>query len=451
MKYDLIVVGGGPAGYVSAIRASQYGLKVCLIERNKLGGTCLNVGCIPTKFLLKEGKKYRDVKNYLVNNNQDIVIPNQEKIYSRCSEVVNKNIMGINSLLKSYDIEVVNDTASIKDGNVTLSTGEILTTKNIIIATGSKVKLPNIPGINEARILTSDEVLKQPVTGDSLAIIGGGIIGVELANYFVNLGKEVTIYEASPNLIPFAPKDLRNNLSSYLKSIGVKIVCNAFVEKLKNIESGICLTLKEEDHNFNEVIVCTGRRGSIIEGLQANERDFLVIDENYKVKDNIYAVGDVNGKSMLAHSASSQGLNVVEHLVGGADIKDLNLIPSCIYTDIEVSYVGVSEEELTLKQQEYKISKFMMGGNSIHTINSTNRGYIKVIIVEDKVIGAELFCLNASELISFFTLMIGKELNISEVSKLIYPHPSLSEGILEVLESSHNKAIHVAKSFSKKY
>ncbi len=444
MIKSIIIIGGGPAGYVAAIRASQLKLDVTLIEEGNLGGTCLNVGCIPTKYLLRAANEYKtfltQAKHYQVET-KDF---DGEWIYNGVNELIERQTKGIKALLRANGINHLTGRASLVGCGVKLrGSDEILTADKIVVATGSKASLPSVFQCDDKRILTSDDVLRRPVEGKRVAIIGGGVIGVELANYLININKEVVIYEYAPSIISFAGKDLSMNLQSYLKTLGIKVVTNVEVQKIDINDSFLEVCTNNGGEAFDNVIVAIGRKGNIPDGLVANERGFLSVDENYLVRDNIYAIGDVNGISMLAHSASAQGINLINSFMDIKENKDTTLIPSCIYTDIEVAYVGANEEALKAQGAEPKVVKYMMGGNSKVAIEEVNRGFIKLVLVDDIVVGAQLFCLKASEMISYFTTVINNKLSYKELKATIFPHPSLSEGINEALEEVTSEAIHV--------
>lgn len=444
MIYDVVIIGGGPGGYSCAIKAAQLGLNVGLVEKYKLGGTCLHVGCIPTKFLLKQASEFKLFKELSLQYGLLSSEFMADDCYLKCSKLIEKQMLGIGALIKANKIDYFADEAIIRGSEVLLKgSGELLYSKNIIVASGSKPFMPSIKGIDDERVLTSDLVLTTPVIGKSIGIIGGGVIGVELANYLINISKDVTIIEMANQLIPFAPADLRVNMQLYLRSLGIKLVTKCMVEEMVPAKFQLKVITSEGDYDFDQVIVCAGRVGNMVEGLDSGSTRFIKVDESFRVKDNLYAIGDVNGISMLAHSAAAQGINVACNIAKEKKQRSLVNIPNCIYTDIELAYVGLFEEQLFEKSISYKSVKYMMGGNSKASIEDVNRGFIKILVVDDLIVGAQLFCLKASELISYFTLAIDQGIAVKDLDKTIFPHPSLSEGITEAIASVNEQAIHV--------
>lgn len=454
MDYDIIIIGGGMGGYTAAIKAAHYGLKVALVEQNTIGGTCLNRGCIPTKALLYSSSKFNELRNAekygIIYDNLSFDIT---KAYDYKDNIVNKLINGLKMLIKSNKITCIEGKASFIDNNTIKIDNNTISGENIIIATGSVPSLFPIQGIEYA--LTSDDVLKGPINGDTIAIIGGGVIGAEFASIFSDIGKKVYIIEAMERLIPMMSKDLSSALNLSLKKKKVKILISSRLNRIEKTDDGYNIYYQNDKgpHNLeiDNVIICTGRKpytkGLNLEAIGLKtEKDFIIIDDNMRTNlNNIYAIGDVTGKIQLAHYASAQGITAVESILGRKHSVDLDLVPSCIYTNPEIATVGLTEEDCVGRNIE--IGKFMMGANGKTLITGQITGFVKIIIdtKTDKIIGAQLFMINATDIISELSIAISKGITRKEFEKVIHPHPTFSEAVYESLEDSKGEAIHMIR------
>lgn len=437
MKYDLGIIGGGPAGYTAAAKAVENGLSVVLFEKDKLGGTCLNRGCIPTKSLIHSSEEYHKLSKL-----EKLGVEVQgygydyQKILSRKTEVVDTLRDGISKLLKK--VEVVNEEAKIINPHQ-INDYEV---ENILICTGSLVAKAPIEGVEHG--ITSDEILEQnyPLY-NSLLIIGGGVIGVEIASVYLNLGKQVTILEMAEQLLPNMDKELATRLALSLKKQGANIVTKASVKKISKTYEVTYLDKNGEENTIkaDAVLVATGRKANIDglfeEGLLEVNRG-IVTDENYRTKiSNIFAIGDCrSGNIQLAHMAEAQAKNVVDIILGKEKSVDDSLIPSCVYTSPEIASVGLSETEAKEKGINVINKKVVTGANGKCLIQDSDGGYIKLVVDSDKqqIIGAQLFCPDATNLVGELAVVIQKKLTLQELRQVVHPHPTIVEMIWEASE-----------------
>lgn len=432
-NYDLVVIGGGPAGYTGAIRAAKYGMHVALVEKQDVGGTCLNRGCIPTKTLLHSGNLFAsreqwDEMGVIVSD----IFYDETKVYARKEKIVSSLRGGIEGLLNANKVDLLRGEASFKDKNTIIVNGEEITSNYFIIATGTTpIKLP-IPGGDT--LLTSDDVLSSPVSGEVIAIIGGGVIGIELAFYFSSICKNVTIIEGTDRILPMFSKEIAMQISAILKRSGVTIYTSAKVTQINN--GGVIFeTLNGHGAVSTDAIICAVGRKANITGLNLDKigvqySRFIDVDESFKTNvDNIYAVGDIAGGIQLAHYASSSAINAVNAICGKEERIDMAVVPSCLYTSPEVATVG------SLDFEGVKYGKVMLGANARSIIEGINRGYVKIAMDEEGIIrGAEIFGCYATELVSELTLAIKNKLKGEDVIHTIHPHPSVNEGIHSAAE-----------------
>ena len=461
----MVVIGGGPGGYVAAIRVAQLGGKVTLIEENALGGTCLNVGCIPTKALYKNAEVMMTLKNieeFGVANIGDYSI-NVDKIQERKQNVVDQLVGGIDKVLNAYGVEVLNGRGTIINKNLvkaTLKDGEEreILAKNIVIATGAKPTLPPIPGIDLEGVITSTELLNFKEIPKRLAIIGGGVIGVEFAGIFNALGSEVTIFEFAPSILIKLDKDISKRLTTSLKKDGIKINTSTGVEEVKENNGSLLVVAKDKkgqiEVEVDQVLVSVGRtpftEGLNLENLGINmDRKRINVNHDFETNvEGIYAIGDVNGGMMLAHEASHEGKSVAEKIMGAKVSEGHNLIPSCIFVSPEISTVGLTEEEAKEQGLDYKVSKFMFGANGKALAMGEPQGFVKVIATgeENTLIGVHIMGPHAADLIQEGALAIRKKLTADDIANTIHAHPTLGEAFLEAVMGLTNEAIHMVPS-----
>jgi dihydrolipoamide dehydrogenase len=463
MEKDIVIIGGGPGGYVAAIRAAQLGAKVCIIEKGELGGTCLNRGCIPTKALYRNAEILNTLKNI---NEFGIVVDgysiNVEQIQNRKDGIVKKLVSGVEQLLKANNVEVIFGTAYFKDMNtvfIALGNGSLreITCQNIIIATGSIPSIPNIPGITLPGVFTSENILEFKEVPNKLAIIGGGVIGMEFAGIFNALGAKVTVIEFLPSLLAQVDTDLTKRLSVSLKRKGIDINIDTKVISIKKSNEELIVTAEgkkgEVEFIADNVLVSVGRtpmtEGLNIDNLGINvSRRAIVVDENYETNiPGIYAIGDVNGISMLAHAASHQGKKVVERIMGYTSVHSLDVIPSCIFVFPEIACVGITENEAKEKGIEYKTSKFLFGANGKALALGEGEGMVKVLAsLDNTILGVHIMGPHASDLIQEGTMAINNNMKVENITSIIHAHPTLSEVFEEAVLGLTGEAIHMVPS-----
>ena len=447
--FDLIIVGAGPGGYTAALEAAGLKKSVLLIEKDRIGGTCLNRGCIPTKALLHSSKLYAEAKN----GEESGVYASDIKydLASMCfrSRDVQKQLRdGIENLLKRGKVTICKGKSNVLTEHTVSVNGEIYEGDNILIATGSVPSVPPIKGLDIPSVVTSDDLLSgDGIDCKSLAIIGGGVVGVEFAQIYHNLGAEVTVVEALPRLLNNLDREFGQSLSMSFKKRGINVFTNALVEKLEVSEDGKTNVIFADKNGTQElsagkVLVCTGRRPNTLNLFSAElevkmgmQRGYIPVTENGQTAvECIYAVGDVvMGGIQLAHAAGAQAKNAVAFMFGNPGKKDVSFIPSCIFTDPEIACVGLTAEQAKEKGIEAKTKKNLSTSNGKAIIEGAERGFVKLVYRSDDhiLLGAQMMCPHASEMIGGLTVMIRSKLTIEQVVRTVFPHPTVSEVIGE--------------------
>ena len=460
-KFDIIVIGAGPGGYVAAIKAAKLGFRTAIIEEGRVGGTCLNRGCIPTKAMLHASSLYREMKeSQRFGIFSSDVHFNYEKIMEYKTDTVDKLCQGVEQLLKSNKVTLIKGKATLeKDKSVSVNTGssiESYKAEKIILASGSKPALLPIPGIDSERVLTSDDLFNLSEPPKSLIIIGGGVIGLEFASIFSSLGSKVTILEALPNILGNIDKDITQNLKQILKKRGVDIHTSVQVQKIEkkgDMLSCIYLEKDKEIETEGQFLLCAAGRIPNTEGLFGEgvnlqmDRGRVITDEGFKTDmEGVYAIGDLIKGIQLAHLASAQGIALAEELGGHERSINLSIVPSCIYTEPEIAVVGMSETEAKDKGIPVETGKFVMTGNSKSIISKEERGFIKIIAHGEtkEILGAHMMCARATDMIGEFVTGIANKLTVPQALKGMRAHPTYNEGVGEALEEVFDSAIHVA-------
>jgi dihydrolipoamide dehydrogenase len=457
-KYDLGIIGGGPGGYVAAIRAAQLGLKVILFEKEKLGGTCLNRGCIPTKALLQSVKTWRELRKLsrlaitgvdLSEAKIDIV-----KLQQRKNRTVLRLTTGVAALLQAHGVKVVQGAAVMEERPDLIQVEEqTYQVGQVIIATGSKPRLLPLPGIDSARVITSDEALSLEKAPSSLLILGGGVIGVEFALIFRELGVEVTIVEMEERLLPNMDEEIAREMARVLKGNGIALYLGA---KAVEIKGDILFIEKEgeiKELKGEKILVAVGR-APCYEGINVaklgikTEKGAIITDKFLRTSTpQIYAVGDVNGKYMLAHKAFAEALVVIENILGQKQEMDYEVIPQCVYSFPEIASVGLTAKEAREKYEKVKVGKFPLAANGKAQLEGETRGFVKVIIAErsKKILGLHIFGTVATELIAEAVTAMKLGATGEDLVKCIYPHPTISEAVWEAYQATSHGAIHFRK------
>lgn len=462
VKADLLVIGGGPGGYVAALYAAKKGLNTVLVEREKLGGTCLNVGCIPTKALVKSSEVYKDtllgeefgfeIENIKVNMN---------KVIDRKDKIRENLVSGIDYLLSKNNVRVIKGDASFLDDKIIVAKrGKDeykIEAKNIIVATGSKISKINIKGIDLPFVLNSKSALDNKNLPKSITIIGGGVIGMEFAFIYSNFGVKVNVVEYMDRLLTMVDDDISEEIKNIAKLNGINIYTSSKVTKIEESENGDAIVFFEnegkEKYLISEnVLVAIGREpnmdGLNIEkaGIELNERGKGInVDNTLKTNvPGIYAVGDVNNKMQLAHVASHQGIIAVDNILSEDKEMKYDCVPNVIFTAPEIASVGLTERECIEKKINIKVSKFPFSANGKALTMGESRGFIKIIkdMDNNKIVGASLIGADASSLISTLTVIIKNNIKDKDIADTIFAHPTTGEVIHEAALGLSIGALH---------
>lgn len=451
--YDVVVIGGGPGGYLSALKAALLGGRVALVEENILGGTCLNRGCIPTKTYIKTAEILEEIDQLskrgvkvTVDKEQDI-----KKAIKYKNRVVKKLTAGVGGLLKSRDVDVFNLKASVKEEHkVILSDGKVLDTENIIIATGSKVRILPIKGIESNLIITSTEALDLETVPEELVIIGGGVIGCEFAEIFNSRGSKVTIVEMEDRVIPRMDKELSESLKYSLSKKGINVLTKKKVSEFKEEGNNILVCIEgEEPIKADLCLYAIGREANLsgIEDLDIKiDKGSIVVNSKMETSiPSIYAVGDVTGGVMLAHAAFKMGEVAASNALGVNKEVDLGALPSCVYTIPEVASVGITEEDAR-KKYNVKVGKFNFAGNGRALASGQEQGYVKVVADAKygEILGIHMFGCGVAELINHAASFKALEIPTDEASELIFGHPCTSEALMEALADVNGECLHLS-------
>ena len=455
-EFDVVVIGGGPAGYVAAIRAAQVGGKVAVVEKSELGGTCLNRGCIPTKTFLKNAEIIEGIE---MSSKRGIILENEKftidmpKVISLKNEIVKTLTNGVQGLLKSNSIKIFKGVGKInKDKDVVINGEKVLRTNKIILAGGSKVGSVNIPGIESKRVLTSDDILDLKELPKSLAVIGGGVVGVELGQAYLSFGSEVTVIEMMDRIVPGVDREASETLRKALEKKGMKILTSSKIKEI--IDEGDKLRIKLEDKEdvvAEKALLSIGR----VPDLEAvgeldleMERGKIKVDKYMETSvKGVYAPGDINGIKMLAHAAFRMGEVAAENAILGnhREIK-LETTPSAIYTIPEVGMVGLTEEEAKEKY-DINVGKFAFVGNGRALASGDTTGFVKVIADKKygEILGVHIVGQSAAEIINEASSLMAMEITVDEVIKTIHGHPTFSEALFEACADVLGEAIHLPK------
>jgi len=466
MKYDLIIIGSGPGGYVAAIRAGQLGMKTAIIEKYAtLGGTCLNVGCIPSKSLLDSSEHYHNAAHFFGNHGIELndLKVDLTKMVSRKEEVVKQNVDGIQYLMKKNKVDVLHGKGSFVDKNtvkVTKDDGsaEEITGTNIIIATGSKpASLPFID-LDKNRIITSTEALNLKEIPKHLVVIGGGVIGLELGSVFARLGAKVSVVEFMDSIIPTMDKTMGKELQKSLKKLGFEFYLKHKVTAVEN--TGNDALVKAENSKGEEitlngdyVLVSIGRK-PYTEGLNAeaagvviNSRGQIEVNDHLQTNvENIYAIGDVVKGAMLAHKAEEEGVLVVEQLAGQKPHINYLLIPGVVYTWPEVASVGYTEEQLKEKGLAYKTGKFPFMASGRARASGDTDGLVKVLADQetDEILGVHMIGPRTADMIAEAVVAMEYRASAEDIARMSHAHPTYTEAFKEAcLAATENRALHV--------
>lgn len=454
----IIVVGGGPGGYVAAIRAAQLGAEVHIVEAESMGGTCLNVGCIPTKALLHTAELYRMLQQgKSIGLKTENISVDWTALQNRKKTVVNKLVKGVESLLKANKVIVHRGSAALKDARTVEITGAeqtSITADAVILAVGSEpVKIP-FPGADLPGVIDSTAALSLPKVPESMVIIGGGVIGVEFADLYSALGCKVTVVELLPEILPAVDAEIAGQLKQQLAKRGVTFMTGAKLTDVLQSSNGLTARIavgeKRQEICAEYVLVAVGRKPRTANiGLDKlgvkMERGKIIVDKNFSASlPGLYAIGDCNGQIMLAHAASAQGVAAAEHIMGLAAAYYANTVPSCIYTSPELAGVGLTEEQAKQSKIEYKVGRFALGGNGKSIIENGGIGMIKIIAGKKygEILGVHMLGPRVTDMIAEAALAIRLEATVDELISTVHAHPTVSEAMGEAALAVDNMAIH---------
>ncbi|MFT4400168.1 dihydrolipoyl dehydrogenase [Bacillus sp. SW14] len=470
-EYDVVILGGGTGGYVAAIRAAQLGLKTAVVEKEKLGGTCLHKGCIPSKALLRSAEVYRTARESDQFGVETAGVSlNFEKVQRRKQAVVDKLAAGVNHLMKKGKIDVFNGYGRIlgpsifspMPGTISVERGngeenDMLIPKQVIIATGSRPRM--LPGLEAdgKSVLTSDEALQMEELPKSIIIVGGGVIGIEWASMLHDFGVKVTVIEYADRILPTEDQDISTEMESLLKKKGIQFVTGAKVlpDTMTKTAGDISIQAEKDGetvtYSAEKMLVSIGRQANI-EGIGientdiVTEKGFISVNESCQTKEShIYAIGDVIGGLQLAHVASHEGIIAVEHIAGlNPHPLDPTLVPKCIYSSPEAASVGLTEEEAKANGHNVKIGKFPFMAIGKALVYGESDGFVKIVADRDTddILGVHMIGPHVTDMISEAGLARVLDATPWEVGQTIHPHPTLSEAIGEAALAADGKAIH---------
>ncbi len=464
-EYDVVIIGSGPGGYVCAIRCAQLGLKTALVEKYEtLGGTCLNVGCIPSKAWLDSSEKYHELVHNFDNHGikASKVQLDFPKMSERVQKVVSDTCAGVSFLMKKNKVDVYTGHGSFVDPHTIKVAGkkeELLKAKNVVIATGSKPS--SIPGIeiDKKRVITSTEALKMKELPKSLAVIGGGVIGLEMGSVFLRLGSKVSVIEYADTCIAAMDKDLGKNLQKVLKKGGMEFYMGHGVSSVKATAKSVKITAKTKKDDKEVVInadyclVAVGRKpytdglGLEKAGITLDERGRVPTDDHLKTSvSHIFAIGDVTTGIMLAHKAEEEGVFVAEQLLGQKPHINYNLIPGVVYTWPEVASVGATEQALKESKKAYKVGSFPFKASGRARASDESDGLIKILADKetDEILGVHMIGPRCADLIAEAVLAMEFRASAEDIARTCHAHPTYSESFKEAcLAATENRALHI--------
>jgi dihydrolipoamide dehydrogenase len=461
---DVIIIGGGVGGYVAALKGAQLGLKITLIEKDQLGGVCLNRGCIPTKALVESAQKWEYLKNAgqfgLSTGNTSFDFT---KIMQRKNRIVQGLGLGVQSLLKARKVQVIKGLADILSPEEVAVYGEnkdkeVINTKDIIIATGSQVRQVKIEGLGDTKdIINTDEALSLETLPEEMVIIGGGYSGIELASIFHSFGVKVKVVDILPRILLPVDEEIASSLQKILEKKGIRFFLNREVRKIRQEDHQLSIYLKngneEEVIKTSKVLLSVGRvpdfGGLDIQKLGIKLENGGIYVDSYMQTNipHIYAVGDVTGKKMLAHVASRQGQVAIDHISGNSEPMSYQVVPFCVFSNPELASVGLNEKEANGKYDNIKVFRFPYRANSRALTMNEQEGYIKMIAntQNHRILGVHIIGAHASELIAEAALALQLGVTASDIANTIHAHPSLAEIIAETAEGILGYPIHVVR------
>ncbi len=461
-SFDVCVIGAGPGGYVAAIRSAQLGAKTALIEKNELGGTCLNVGCIPTKTLVAGTEVFETVKHAssFGVNIAGTISPDWKTMLDRKETVIAKLRSGIAALMKAYGVEVLKGEAEFTGRRtLKLSNAKIeISADKIIIASGAEPMMPAfIP--KSKRILDSTDLLAISKIPKSLLVLGGGVVGCEFASIFASLGTKVTIVEMMPNILPGLDKDLANTLAKELSARGVDILVGKPMDAIKADAKSVSGKVASKDLAAEYMLVSIGRKplspkgAAENAGIKFDDKGFIPVDDNCRTNTTgVFAVGDVTGRVQLAHMASAMGVRAAEEANKTRGSRRFDIVPGCVFTSPEIGTVGLSEEQCSDMNIDINVGKFLFAGLGKALAAGTTTGFCKIIADKntDQILGAHIIGPHATELVAEAATAMNMEITAKELGKAIHAHPTLAEALMEAAHAVHGECVHTPPKRRKK-
>ncbi len=453
MHYDLIVIGGGPGGYAAAVHASKHGMNVALVEKDRLGGTCLQRGCVPTKAYLHATESALAALTFAPRAVAEF---DRRAMWQHKNEMVEQLTQGLHQLMKTHKIAVLEGLGTLlsqkapftvrvaKDGE-----SERFTADKVLLATGGRPARLPLPGCNDPSLWTSDDLLGEKGTRDfsSLLIVGGGVIGVEMACIYARLGVLVTIVEAEKSCLPMMDRELGRSAEIMLKAMGVAVLTDARLQVVAKEKGSFVVTVEKDGMQSipcDRVLLATGRK-PVTQGLFAEDmepemdRGAVKVNPSFETSiPGVYAIGDMNGLCALAHAAHAQGLAAVSHMLGLEAPINTALVPSCVYTVPEIASVGLTQEEAKKRGMEVSVGKVLTTQNARSLIEGLGRGFVKLVVDKNtkQVLGAQLFCGRATDLLGELTLAIQRGLSATELLRPLRAHPTFYEAVTEAVEAA---------------
>ncbi|MDF9407973.1 dihydrolipoyl dehydrogenase [Pelotomaculum isophthalicicum JI] len=458
MCYKIVIIGAGPGGYVAAVRAAQLGAKVALIEKDEVGGTCLNRGCIPTKTLAYGAELLNNIRRaaeFGIATGE--VTVDFSRLVERKNKVVSQLVTGVNYLIKKNKIDLIKGTARLQaPGKVSVAAegGEeiVLTTDNIIIATGTEPALITALGYDGELVLTSNEALNIADVPEKMLVVGGGVIGCEFACIFNALGSKVTVLEVMPAILPAVDQEAAKTMQGLLKRQGITVKTKANILEVKKSAGTVTAVLESgEEIAAGRALISIGRtmntHGLGLEeaGVALGQRGEVIVNGKLETSvPGIYAIGDITGKIQLAHVASAQGLAAVDNILGRPREMDYRVIPNCVFTHPEVAGVGLTTQEAQEKGINVKSGKFpFIASGKAKAMGETN-GFVKILAdpESDRVLGVHIVGPHATDLIAEAALAVKMGVTVKQLTETIHAHPTLPEAVLEAAGAVHGMSIH---------
>ena len=463
----MAVIGGGPGGYVAAIRASQRGLKTCLVEKEKLGGVCLNKGCIPTKTLIYSVhvlELIRRAEEFGVTVEGEVRVE-MEKLMARKQKVVEGLVKGVGALLKSNKVDVYEGQGklagrgllSVKDSSGAEQTIEV---EKVIIATGSRpAQLPSLP-LDGSSVLSSDDALELSEVPGEMLIVGAGVIGCEMACLYNSLGSTITMVELLPRCVPLEDEEISALMARELKKKKIKLIVGDSVTSVRQEQGGRVTAVLDKggDITVDKILVSVGRAFNVEDlgledlGVEQGPRGHIVVNEKMQTNvPGVYAIGDVIGGYMLAHAASAEGIVAADNAAGIDRMMDYNAVPGAVFTDPEIASVGLSEQEAAERDYKVRIGRFPYRALGKAQVLGEIAGMVKLVADEetDRLLGAHIIGAQATNVIHEMVIALNKKATLTEVAETIHAHPTIPEAVMEAAHDAYGMAIHVPRPLKK--